>query len=78
MLCDSVEGWGAVGGRREVQEETYVYLSLIHVEVWQKLTQHCKAIILQLKINIFFKKRSSLAQISEYYSAVLPSKYLKF
>ena len=24
---------------------------LIHVDVWQKSTQHCKAIILQLKIN---------------------------
>ena len=30
-------------------EETYVYLWLIHVDVWQKSTQHCKAIILQLK-----------------------------
>ena len=26
-----------------------VYLWLIHVDVWQKSTQHCKAIILQLK-----------------------------
>ena len=31
---------------------TYVYPSgLIHAEVWQKPTQHCKAIILQLKIS---------------------------
>ena len=30
-------------------EETYVYLWLIHVDVWQKSTQPCKAIILQLK-----------------------------
>ena len=28
---------------------------LIHVDIWQKPTQHCKAIILQLKINKFFK-----------------------
>ena len=28
----------------------YVCLWLIHVDVWQKQTQHCKAIILQLKI----------------------------
>ena len=27
----------------------YLYLWLIHVDVWQKPTQHCKAIILQLK-----------------------------
>ena len=36
------------------REETYVYLRLIHADVWQKPTQHCKAIVLQLKIN--FKK----------------------
>ena len=29
----------------------YTYLSLIHVAVWQKPTQYCKAIILQLKMN---------------------------
>ena len=29
---------------------SYVYLWLVHVDVWQKLTQYCKAIILQLKI----------------------------
>ena len=27
----------------------YIYLWLIHVEVWQKTTEFCKAIILQLK-----------------------------
>ena len=36
---------------------TYVHLWLIHVDVWQKLTQHCKAIILQLKRNKFLKIR---------------------
>ena len=40
--------WGAL---REDQEWTYVYLWLIHVDVWQKPTQYCKEIILQLKIN---------------------------
>ena len=33
------------------REGTYVYLRLIHVVVWAKPTQYCKAIILQLKIN---------------------------
>ena len=33
----------------------YAFLWLIQVVLWQKPTQHCKAIILQLKIN--FKKR---------------------
>ena len=31
-------------------------LRLIHVDVWQKPTQYCKAIILQLKINKLKKK----------------------
>ena len=45
-------GWGGweVRGRLK-REGTDVYLWLIPV-VWQKPTQHCKAIILQLKIKI--------------------------
>ena len=45
------------------REEIYVYLWLIHVEVWQKTTKSCKAIILLLKnklknkINDLEKKR---------------------
>jgi len=42
-------GWG---GERE---GIYVYLWLIHVEIWQKTTKFCKAIILQLK-NKYIKK----------------------
>ena len=38
--------------RRFEREGTYAYLWLIHVDVWQKPTQHCKAIILQLKKKI--------------------------
>ena len=37
---------GGVGRKR-----SYVYLQLIHVHVWQKPTQHCRAIILQLNIE---------------------------
>ena len=33
--------------------KTYVYLWLIHVDVWQKPTRYCKAIIFQLNINKF-------------------------
>ena len=36
-------------------EGIYVCVWLIHVVIWQKLTQHCKAVVLQLKINAFFK-----------------------
>ena len=32
------------------------WVNLIHVDVWQKPTQYCKAIILQLKINKVKKK----------------------
>ena len=44
--------WGGEEGGKEVQEEgTHVYLWLIYADVWQKPSQYCKAIILQLKIK---------------------------
>ena len=50
MLCDLLEGWDREGGR-EAQEGggmgIYVYIQLIHFVVQQKLTKHCKVIILQ-------------------------------
>ena len=46
-----------VGGKFK-RKGTYVYLWLIHVDVWQKPTQYYKAMILQLKINEFnYKQR---------------------
>ena len=50
VLCDNLEGWDRweMGGRFK-REGTYVYLWLIHVDVWQKTTKFCKAIILQVK-----------------------------
>ena len=45
VLCDNGVGW------RLEREGTYVYLQLIPAVVWQKLTQPCKAIILQLKVK---------------------------
>ena len=49
--CINLEGWYGEGDRREVQErrDIYIYLWLIHIEVWYKTTKLCKAIILQLK-----------------------------
>jgi len=44
-----------MGGRFK-SEGIYVYLWLIHV--MQKPTQYCKAIILQLKINKFLKRKA--------------------
>ena len=50
VLCDHLEGWDRDGGR-EMQEGgdmgIYVYIYLIHFVIQQKLTNHCKAIILQ-------------------------------
>ena len=58
MLCDNLEGRVGAGDGREFQEGgdirmPMVSLWLIHVDMWQKPTQYCKAIILQLKINKF-------------------------
>ena len=47
------EGWDRGGvGRSLKRAEIHVYLWWIHNIVWQKQVQHCKAIILQLKINL--------------------------
>ena len=45
-------------GRRFKKEGIYVYLWLIHVDVWHKPTQFCKTIILQLKNNLKNKERN--------------------
>ena len=46
--------------RRFKRKGTHVYLWLIHVDVWQKPTQYCNVITLQLKINKTKKKKKSL------------------
>ena len=51
-------GW-EVGGRFK-REGTRVNLWLTHVVVWQKRTQHCKAIVLKFKINLKIKKKEAL------------------
>ena len=45
-------GWQV--GRRFKREGTCVYLWLIHVDVWQKPTQHCNPIIFPIK-NTFLE-----------------------
>ena len=54
-------GWEV--GRRFKRDRTYIYLWVIHAEVWQKPIQYCKAIILQLKIH--FKKDLFFLELSE-------------
>ena len=46
-----------VGGKFK-REGTYVQVWLINVDVWQKSTQYCKAIILRSKTDL--KKSNSL------------------
>ena len=46
---------GGQGGGGRGEGVTHVYLWLIHVDVWHKPKQHCKAIILNLKQIIFLK-----------------------
>ena len=48
-------------------DETYIYLWLIHVDVWQKPTQYYKAIILQLKMNTLFKNVEITVILVYYY-----------
>ena len=56
-------GW-EVGGRFK-RERTHAYPGLIHADVWQKPTQSCKAIILQLKTETFtFFKNFTLLEFS--------------
>ena len=49
MLCDNLEGRDWEGDGSGVQEggDICIPVRLIHVDVWQKSTQYCKAISLQ-------------------------------
>ena len=52
VLWGNPEGLGEESGGRCVQDrDAYVYLWLIHVDVWQKPSQYYEAIILQLKLT---------------------------
>ena len=53
------------------REGTQVKLWLIHADAWQKPTEYCKAIILQLKINLLSSKKGSCGTYTmEYYSDI--------
>ena len=61
MLCENLDGWEGVGGGGIFKGEgIYVYLWPIHVGVWQKPTQYCKATILRLKRNLKKDEREIL------------------
>ena len=65
-----------VMGGRFKREGTYVYVWLIHIEVWQKIAKFCKAIILQWKINKCIKHFKSMDTLDIYRNNIwlLPSK----
>ena len=51
-----------MGVGREGQEAEDACASMVsHVDVQQKPTQYCKAIILQLKINTFLKDNKTIS-----------------
>ena len=58
-LCDNLEGWYGMEGWR------VIYLWLINIVVWQKPTQYCKAIILQLQINKLIKQEKTTKRSQE-------------
>ena len=45
-LCDSLQGREGRGWEEVPEGGNHVYLWLLHAEIWQKPTQHWKAIIL--------------------------------
>lgn len=58
-LCDNLEQWGGAGGGGDV------YLRLIHVDAWQKPTQHCNYPSIKKKEEKI-KSLSSLSRLSVY------------
>ena len=62
--CDTYRVWDGGGGvgREHKRRGIYAYLCLTHAVVWQKSTQHCKAITLRLKINLKNKIKHSMIQ----------------
>ena len=52
VFCDNLEWWDWVGGEEKAQEKGDMYTYDIQQRVWQNPTQYCKAIILQLKVNL--------------------------
>ena len=50
-------------GERFKRYGTYVHLSLIHVDAWQKPRQFCRAIILQLKKRNTFQIEKKIKTI---------------
>ena len=67
-------------GQRFKRERAYIFMWLIHVDIWQKPTQYGKAIIPQLKINYKATPPTKLLLpvLFEVLVHVLPIKALQF
>ena len=66
-------GWDGEGdGGRFMREGTWVYLWLILVDVWQKTTKLCTAIILQLIKNKMNQKTSCVLSCSAVFESLQP------
>ena len=54
VLCDNIEGgMGREAGGSFQRREACVYLWLLQVDIWQKPTQYCQAIVLRSKTSKF-------------------------
>ena len=71
MLCDSLEGWNGGGGRdAQMGGDICIFMADSCFLQW-KPTQHYKAIILQLKINLE-KKTNAIGEMWRKYLSVNP------
>ena len=64
MFCDDPGGWDGGSGKDAKGEGIYVYIELIDFVVQQKLTQHSKTIILQLKKSVPCSKPGSCVSLA--------------
>ena len=53
----------------------YIYLLLINVDVWQKPKQHCKASILQLRINKSLKLKENISRVHQMQQGLIGNEY---
>ena len=70
MLCDNREGWDEVGGSFK-RKGSYVYLWLIHADVWQK-PHNIVNLILQLKKNKFEGKKKKNPPTNAWGTGLVP------
>ena len=67
MLCDNLEGWDGVGGRKEVQEGGDVYTYGLFMLMYSRNQRNIEVLILQfifqLKVNNFKIKKKTTTTV---------------